>query len=146
MQLSATGVLAAAFFQTGCFTATVAQVVKLGTTYLGTAHNLDFFNTWAFQQEGALDTNAMTGDTANSEIGLVATPAHPNNYALKNLNTLTVTFDNPQMHFDGITGGQLRMIPVRRLLDKGIDKISHDKVPFTQKYAEGVLLAQCRAL
>jgi hypothetical protein len=111
----------AALFEASRFTATVAQEVKLRAAHFGPADNLDFFHSRAFEQEGPLNANAVTGDTADGEVGLVTPTPQTDHDTLEDLNTLPVAFDNAHMDFDGIARGQIRMAPVGRLLDKGID-------------------------
>jgi hypothetical protein len=61
------------------------------------------------EEECTFHADTVTGDTTDGEIEVVSTPAQANDYALKNLNTFTVAFDNANMHLDGVTGRKFRM-------------------------------------
>jgi hypothetical protein len=91
-----------ALLEAGGLAAQIAQVVKLGTAYFRPAHDFDFLDARAFDQESTLDTDTVTGDTTDGEIGIVAAAAHANDQTLKHLDTFPITLDNADMNLDGI--------------------------------------------
>src|SRR5690606_31285749 len=137
----------AAFLQTGSFTATITQEVELRTTDFGAAHDLDFLDTGALEQESPLHPDAVAGDTTHSKVCIVATPTPPDHHALKNLDTFTIGFNTADMHLGGITRSDFRVFAVRGFSDEGFQNSLHIDLHFSKKYARRritIVFGECR--
>ena len=94
--------LFSAFLQAGGLAGETAQIVKLRTTGMGPADDLDFFHARGMDKEGALYANAIGRDAAHGKVGIDAAAAKPNDGSLKDLHALTVAFHDATVDTDGI--------------------------------------------
>ena len=75
-----------------------AQIVQSGPTHLCMTQDLEFLNSWRGEEEGALDADAVGGDTPHREAAVDAALAHANHHALKDLHALLLAFDDQCVH------------------------------------------------
>jgi hypothetical protein len=64
--------------------------------------DLYFFNPWRLEQERAFDADAVRRQPADRETRVHAALADAHDGALKYLDALAVTFDDPGMHLDAV--------------------------------------------
>ena len=90
------------FFDTGCFAAKVAQVIKLCTPHFAASNHVDVIDDRGMQREYSLDAHAKTylADGYGFTCSAVLSRYHD---ALKDLQAFLVAFLNADMYFDGIT-------------------------------------------
>ena len=74
---------------------------------MGMTDDFDFFQARRVHEKGALDSDAVGTNTANGKCGFDAAAAFSHDDALKNLNTLTVAFDNADVDTHTITRADL---------------------------------------
>lgn len=99
--------LAASFWETGSLASAIPQVVELCTPNVGVTNDLDFVNSRRSEQESALHADAVRGNAANREVGVVAAFSQANNRSAEFLNALPLAFANTQVNAHIIAGMQL---------------------------------------
>ena len=124
---------ATAFLEARSLTATITQVVKLGTANFSTARDLDLFDTGTIEQESTLDADAMTGYTTYREVSLVTTLAQADHNTLENLNTFAVAFYDANVDLHVIAWCELGMICFGCLY--GLHQFIHTCLPFIKTRA-----------
>jgi len=95
------------FLQPRGLASTLAQVVELCPTNFRPAYDLYLLNARGVQKKSALHANTVSRDAPHGEILVHAASAKANDGALKGLNALSLTFHDPQMDADGITGSKI---------------------------------------
>ena len=110
--------LFSAFLQAGGLAGETTQIVKLRTTGMGPADDLDFFHARGMDKEGALYANPIGRDAAHGKVGVDAAAAKPNDGSLKDLHALTVAFNDATVDANGITGVHFRHLALKLLVLK----------------------------
>lgn len=108
--------LLAPFLQACRATAAIAQVIELSPADLSVPEHLYPLNTRGVNQEGALDANAVGGNSAYGE-GAVdpLAPAKSNDGTLEGLNSLTLALNNTNTETDGVSDSDVGHVRIDHL-------------------------------
>lgn len=99
--------LGALFSQPSRFAFSIAQVIEPRATRMRPSQHLYPVDTGRMKQERSLDADTVGGDAPNRERGARSTPADAENGALEGLHAFAFTFDDADVHLDGVARLQL---------------------------------------
>ncbi len=103
--------------EAGAFAGSLAQVVKLGAMDAGVAVNQDTLDAGGAGQESALHADAVAGDSAHGEIGIISAPAQADHSAFELLGSFVCTFFNAEKYTHGVARAQFGDIGIYRGFD-----------------------------
>src|SRR5690554_4857105 len=109
---------------TSCLTATLAQVVQLGATYVAAAHNLDVVDRGCVHREGTLHAYAER-HLADLEGLTNAVALTVNDVAVEHLDTGTRTLDDLDVSLHVVTGAEVGNV-FADLARANVVKLLHD--------------------
>jgi hypothetical protein len=125
-----------ALFEAGAFAGALAQEIKLGAAHFGVALHDNFFNARRTHQEGALNANAVAGNTSYGKIAIIAAAAQADDDSLEFLDTFIGAFFNPKVYLYHVARVQLGDIGVHRSLN-GFNQVGHFSGPYWVKILAG---------
>ncbi len=127
------------FFDSGCFTSPLSQVVQLGASDVTAALDCDFFNAGRIDQEDTLDADALEYAANGNCFADSGTTAF-DDYAFVALDALFGTFNDFDEDLDGVANIHLRGVALDERRFNFLDNLIHDKKTLflpADKAAEG---------
>ncbi len=128
------------FFDSGCFTSTLSQVVQLGASDVTATLHCDFFNARRVDQEDPLDADAL--EYAANGDGLTDSGAAAlDDYAFITLGALFVAFNDFDEDLNGVANIHLGGVALDERRFNFLDNLVHDKKTLflpADKAAEGI--------
>ncbi len=112
-------------FDTSSLTSTLTQVVQFSFTNGTTTFNSNAVDYWGVSLEYTLNTFAV-GNLTNSECRVQTAVTDSDNHALECLQTFFATFNDPYLHFHGITRTECRYVLFHLLLFKLLNNVAHN--------------------
>ena len=103
------GLTDAAFADTSCFPASFAQVEETRPPDPPAGDQFDLLNPGIVQRKGFLDPDSV-GNFPDGVGGVHLTTLALDDDALENLDSLLVSFNDTDVHFDIVSGAELRMV------------------------------------
>jgi hypothetical protein len=103
----------------------LTQEVQIGSADMRSPMYNNFFNARRVEQKGALDSDAIAGDTPHGEIGVVAALTGTQHGPAEFLGALCVPFSDTQEYTDRITGFDFGEIGVCRSLNSSNYIVAH---------------------
>gem|GEM_PF-5741590 len=98
---------------------TLAQVVELGATHVALGDDLDVVDRGGVNREGTLNAHAE-GNLADGERGGHTVTATSDHDTLEDLDTRAVTFDDLDVHLEGVAGSERGDVIAQRSRINGV--------------------------